>query len=71
MSNEDLEIELAEMAYGIMQKAARGELSQAYLEQKGGTTDSPNDFQLAASAIVEMCRQAFSGEWEGEATCES
>jgi predicted nucleic acid-binding protein len=68
MSDKRFEIELAEMAYEIMQKAARGELSQAYLDQKGGTTDSPNDFQLAAAAIVEMCRQAFSGEWEGETT---
>lgn len=63
---EELAVQLGEMAQGIIERARRGELSAAYLEREGGAAEPVSDDLLAAAAIVEMCRQAFSGEWSKE-----
>jgi len=64
--DERLELELAHNVYDVMQRAARGELAVAFLAARGELADAPDDYQIAAAAVVEMCRQAFTGELETE-----
>ena len=64
--DERLELELAHNVYDVMQQAARGELAEAFLAARGGSAAAPDDYQIAAAAVVEMCRQAFTGELETE-----
>jgi len=61
---EWLEDQLSENVLNIMARANAGELSREYRKQRG--EDGPPDDVLAAAAIVEMCRQAFTGEWDDE-----
>jgi hypothetical protein len=67
MANRDktTEIELAQKAMEILELSRRGVLARTYGPQfdTGNPFDvRPTNDQLAAAAIVEMCRKAFAGE---------
>jgi hypothetical protein len=66
LKTQETELELAQNVYDVMQRAARGELAVAFLAARGELADAPDDYQIAAAAVVEMCRQAFTGELETE-----
>jgi hypothetical protein len=57
--NVELEKRLAENVLGIMSKVSDGSLDAEAMEQ--GIPGDVTSGQLAAAAIVEMCRQAFTG----------
>ena len=64
MTDQELEAELAQNVMGIIQKARAGDLAPVYVAHHPEDRNPPTDDQLAAAAIVEMCRQAFTGEWD-------